>query len=512
MTANTEKLSVLLLAGRRPGSDPIADYFKTKYKVLAPVADKPMLIHTLCSLDALERVSKIFVVTQEPEDIQTEIAAYPLSDKVRFIKSDGGIADSILSVWQGEKLSPPLLVTTADNCLLGEGHVNDFLAQAENSQADLYLGLVEKTTLTKHYPESRRTWLQFKDTSVTGCNLFLLKNNQAGNLINFWKAFETSPKKVFKLAWTIGPLVFTKFYFKRLGLDEAFNIISSRSGTRVQPVKLNDPDVAIDADKVSDIVQIESILKMRSKQRQEQETDHAAPWIIFDLDRTITTHGTFLPFLIYFAWHKRPWRLLLLPVVIMMMLLYLVGGISRKRLKTIMQALLTGPVNKDQLNKVCESYVNEVLESKVNLDAIFTIRQWQTAGAKLVIATASFDWMADCFARRLGINNIIASASLEKGDKIIPGIDGENCYGKAKLAMIEAMLGNLRESQSNNHQVWLYTDHHSDIPSLAECSHPVAVNPSQKLSNWVQVNSHAQELHWNTRTVSNSFINSSDHR
>ena len=469
-----------------------------------------MLMHTLSSLVAMEVVEKIFVVTQDPVEVQTVIADFPLSDKVRFIKGDGGIADSILSVWQGEKLTPPLLITTADNCLVREEHVGDFLKQAEKSQADMCLGLVEKTGLTTRYPESRRTWLEFQDVSVTGCNLFLIKNSRAENIINYWKAFESSPKKIFKLAWAVGPLVFIKFFFKRLGLYEAFEIISSKSGTQIYPVKLNDPDIAIDADKISDIIQIESILKSRNRRPDDGSKNQVKPLVIFDLDRTITDHGTYLPFLIYFAKYNKPLRLLLLPFVIIMMLVYLAGIISRKQLKTIMQSLLIGEVDTNQIDKACEDYVNDVLASKVNLDALFTIRQWQSTGAQLVIASASFDWMARCFARRLGIDDIIASVSIEKDGKIVPGIDRENCYGDAKLAMVEQRFGNLRELQTTHRQVWCYTDHHSDVPLLELCSHPVAINPTKTLSSWAELNSHAQVLHWNTKTVTSNFISSSN--
>ncbi|NNE39246.1 MAG: HAD-IB family hydrolase, partial [Gammaproteobacteria bacterium] len=465
--------------------------------------------HTLTSLDAMETVTEIFVVSQDPEEIQSAISEFPLSDKIRFIQSDGGIADSILSVWQREKLSTPLLVTTADNCLIRQEHVTDFLQQADNNEADMCLGLVEREALTTRYPESRRTWLKFKDIAVTGCNLFLIKNNHAENIIHYWKAFESSPKKVFKLAWTVGPLVFLKFFFKQLGLGEAFEIISSKSGTRIQPVKLKDPDVAIDADKVSDIVQIESILKIRETQTDNKLSGQPVPLVIFDLDRTITNHGTFLPFLIYFAVRKKPLRLLLLPFVILMMLIYLLGIISRKQLKANMQALLMGEVDKKQLEIVCEDYVNHVLGSRVNLDALFTIRQWRSTDAQLVIATASFDWMARCFARRLGISNIVASVSIEQEGRTVPGIDGNNCYGDAKLTMVEQTFGSLRELQSTDHQVWCYTDHHSDVPLLELCSHPVAINPTQALTSWVDENSRAQVLYWNTKTVSNSFIDSS---
>ena len=63
---------------------------------------------------------------------------------------------------------------------------------------------------------------------------------------------------------------------------------------------------------------------------------------VYDLDRTITRHATYTPFLLHCAVRRAPWRLLLLPLVIVSMLLYLLRAIDRGKLKEINHALLLG--------------------------------------------------------------------------------------------------------------------------------------------------------------------------
>jgi len=501
---NDKPLSVLLLAGRRPGLDPIAEFFGTDFKVTAPVAGKPMIMHTLTSLESMTNVSHIYVLSQEPDQLRSTLGDYSPGEKVKFLKSGSGIANTILTAWESIGLSVPFMITTADNCMIRQEHVDDFLAKAEKNNADLSVGMVEKTLLVNRYPESRRTWLKFKDISVTGCNLFLVQSEAAVNLISYWKSFESRPKKVLKLAWSIGPLIFIKYLLKQMALKSSFEYISDKTITNVQPVILNDPDIAIDADKISDIVQIESIFNLReNKSSNHSPADSSErPLVIFDLDRTITTHGTFLPFLLYYAVRNNPLRLLLLPVVVLMMLLYLCKIISRKQLKTLMQSLLIGKPDKSYLINVCDRYVSQVLEKNVNLDALFYIRRWRAAGAKLVIATASFDWMAGSFARRLDFDEIIASRSQDEDGKVVPGIDGENCYGEDKLAIVEKEFGNLKAFKESGIEVWFYTDHHSDMPLLEVCSHPVVINPSDKLASWAKKNQHVNILYWNSQSIS----------
>jgi hypothetical protein len=53
---------------------------------------------------------------------------------------------------------------------------------------------------------------------------------------------------------------------------------------------------------------------------------------IYDMDRTVTRRATYTPFLIHCALRRAPWRLLLLPLVLLSMLAYVAKLIDRARL------------------------------------------------------------------------------------------------------------------------------------------------------------------------------------
>src|SRR5207253_4751272 len=63
---------------------------------------------------------------------------------------------------------------------------------------------------------------------------------------------------------------------------------------------------------------------------------------IYDMDRTVTRHATYTPFLLHCAVRRAPWRLLLLPLVALSMLAYATRLIDRARLKEINHQLLLG--------------------------------------------------------------------------------------------------------------------------------------------------------------------------
>ena len=94
-----------------------------------------------------------------------------------------------------------------------------------------------------------------------------------------------------------------------------------------------------------------------------------------------------------------------------------------------------------------------------------------------------------------------ASNSIESNGRVVPGISGKNCFGRAKLDMVEDKLGRLKGLTQAGQQVWFYTDHHSDIPLLELCSHPVAVNPTTRLKDWASNYLWARIVRWNSRTV-----------
>lgn len=63
---------------------------------------------------------------------------------------------------------------------------------------------------------------------------------------------------------------------------------------------------------------------------------------VYDMDRTVTRHATYTPFLLHCAVHRAAWRLLFLPLVALSMLAYAARLIDRARLKEINHRLLLG--------------------------------------------------------------------------------------------------------------------------------------------------------------------------
>jgi len=201
---------------------------------------------------------------------------------------------------------------------------------------------------------------------------------------------------------------------------------------------------------------------------------------IYDMDRTVTRRATYTPFLLHCALRRAPWRLLLLPFVILSMLAYVAKLIDRGRLKEINHRLLLGHNrHPTELKPLIDSFADAVLANNVRPGARAAIARDKAEGRRVVMATASYRFYAREIADRLGFNDCIGTNSiLGLDERVHAKIDGENCYGPAKLRMISDWL---EKSELERGHVRFYSDHASDAPVFVWADEAVAVNPHDRL-------------------------------
>lgn len=201
---------------------------------------------------------------------------------------------------------------------------------------------------------------------------------------------------------------------------------------------------------------------------------------VFDMDRTITRHGTFTPFLLSTI-GGRLWLYLMLPVVLVLMVTYRLGLITRKRLKEYMLGIFLRDASRDRLKVLVDRFVTRLLDSSTFPGALRQIEQHKAAGDRLVLATASMDIYVEVLAARLGFDmNVATQTEVGEAGRLTGRIIGENCYGAPKLDMVLAALPDVAAARDGFHVV-AYSDHVSDAPLMGWANEAVAVNPSSGL-------------------------------
>ena len=258
--------TALLLAGQRPGADPLAGVFGEEWKALIPVDGEPMLSRVAKSLLASPSISRIVVLAQQPDRLVTRSGTAWLADepRVTLLTSQASISDAV-AVAAGSLAAPwPVLVTTADHALLTPDMVESFLAGAAG--ADVAVGLVERQTLLAAWPGSKRTWLRFRGGAYSGANLFALTGEAVQPALRLWATVEKDRKKGWKLFAAFGPWLLLRMLARSLDVRAAFAAAGQRLGLSARAVVLSQAEAAIDVDKPADHALAETILAARRGQ------------------------------------------------------------------------------------------------------------------------------------------------------------------------------------------------------------------------------------------------------
>lgn len=204
---------------------------------------------------------------------------------------------------------------------------------------------------------------------------------------------------------------------------------------------------------------------------------------IYDMDRTITRRGTFVPWLRFWIRTQAPWRVVLLPLLFLAGVAYGLSLLDRGGLKAMAHRIVMGrSVHRQRVQAAAAAFAAAIVPDEVFPGARASIAADRAAGHRLVIATASNAYYADAIAARLGIDDVIATQSTWASDRLLPQLGSENCYGVAKRRLVNAWLDRHALSSA---PLLFYSDHLSDLPTfelaVASGGAVIAANPSPAL-------------------------------
>lgn len=257
----TGPITAILLAGARPIADPLAVAAGVPVKPLVPVGGEPMINRPAHALLAHPAIARVIILTQTPEHFADDPATAWLAGdpRVRFERGGQGIASSLLQFLEAGDLPFPILLTTADHVLLDAAMLDQFVTEADG--ADVAVAMVERATLLARYPQSRRTWLKFRDGWWSGANIFWFGSDKARSIIALWQEVEQDRKKGWKILAAFGPFALLGALLRLLTLRGGMTRIGRKFGLTARLVAMNSPEACIDADKPEDVVLIEAILR-----------------------------------------------------------------------------------------------------------------------------------------------------------------------------------------------------------------------------------------------------------
>jgi GTP:adenosylcobinamide-phosphate guanylyltransferase len=250
----------IVLAGQRPGPDVFAQHFGLERKALVPVSDEPMISHVVRTLHRSPHIGKIIILSQDVEKLRAAVDAV---GGAILVESQSSISLSIKGQVDTLGFASPLLVTTADHPLLTVEMIDQFVGTADG---DVAIGMVERKTMLKQFPDAKRTWLRFSDGAWSGANLFALMSTKSIFALELWADAEQDRKKAWRLFLHFGLRLAARALTRTIGLHQALDAAGKRLGLEAKLVPMTDPVAAIDVDKLADHMLAEKILAQRAAQ------------------------------------------------------------------------------------------------------------------------------------------------------------------------------------------------------------------------------------------------------
>lgn len=196
---------------------------------------------------------------------------------------------------------------------------------------------------------------------------------------------------------------------------------------------------------------------------------------VFDLDRTITKHGTFTAFLLStrLTFAKRA---VLMLHILRQMIRYKLGAIDRLTLKNHMLEIALHGMSRAEVEQTAQDFVARIVGTGIRAGFPPVLARHRAAGDTLVMATASIDLYARLFARYFNFDLLVCTVT----DFPLHGpqplrIVGPNCYGAEKQLRVAKALLSDRAALREEVFVSAYSDDLSDMPLLEWADAPFVV-------------------------------------
>lgn len=253
-------IPAIVLAGERPGGNPLAQAFGTPAGILVDVAGQSCAARVLTALDAAQHISGGIIVGPQPEvaalpEMRELLDAHPFT----WLAPADGPAESAALALQAVS-EQPVLITSADHALLTAEIIDEFCSRALASEADFVVGLVPYQVVSAAFPDSKRTLLKFADGTFCGSNLFMVRTAAGSAVVDFWQAMQAHRKRPWRMATELGAGILIRYLLGRLPLAQALARISELSGCVTGHVELPIARAAVDVDSIADHALAERVL------------------------------------------------------------------------------------------------------------------------------------------------------------------------------------------------------------------------------------------------------------
>jgi GTP:adenosylcobinamide-phosphate guanylyltransferase len=151
------------------------------------------------------------------------------------------------------EITEKLLILPTDIPFITTAAIDDFIAQCESKEADFYYPVTSKEINERKFPGVSRTYVNLKEGTFTGGNLFLLKTQVIDKCLDIGLKLVKRRKNPIAMARLFGFSLVWKYIFKQLSIGMIKSRFYEVTGIKGEPIISQYAEVGVDVDKPSDL-------------------------------------------------------------------------------------------------------------------------------------------------------------------------------------------------------------------------------------------------------------------
>jgi GTP:adenosylcobinamide-phosphate guanylyltransferase len=230
----------------QPG-EPLYAYTRGASKALLDVAGKPMIQWVLDALDEATSVDRVVIIGLPP---QAPLTCRKLAG---LIPNQGGMLDNVRAgVARVLELNPQahhVLTVSSDIPTITPEMVDWTVNTAMETQDELYYTVITRQVMESRFPNSKRSYINFKDMSICGGDMNIIAARTGTNNDALWERIIAARKNVFKQAALVGYDTLFLLLFRLVTLDQAVRMVTSRLKIKGRVLRCPYAEIGMDIDK-----------------------------------------------------------------------------------------------------------------------------------------------------------------------------------------------------------------------------------------------------------------------
>jgi len=250
-----ELSGAVILAGGRNRPDMVAATGR-EYRALIPLGGQSLLSRVLTAVAATPNVAKIAVAG--PEAVQREV---PDDPSVARVTAEGTFADNLLAGVEALGMDGYALVVPADMPMVTPEALENLLARAWESGADLVYPIIERRVTEAAYPGTKRLYVRLREGAFTSGNAVALRPSFLRGHHALLDRLYDGRKSPIALASLLGVAILARMITGRLSVAQVERRANEVVGGRVMALPMPYAELGFDVDKLSDLKAAEAFLR-----------------------------------------------------------------------------------------------------------------------------------------------------------------------------------------------------------------------------------------------------------